>query len=130
MMFKSNTRNGEVESEKPSLEFGYDVAVPQDTRAAWGARTIAEEVPMSLLPDRQALCWRTKAARSRLVHLLNDGVLKKIKEEYSRLHSSGEIQNNRANEVVLYDGPKVRAVGNTNGSYGHFYVAAWLKEEG
>jgi hypothetical protein len=39
----------------------------------------------------------------------------------------GHVQSDEPNEVVVYDDDVIRVVGNSNGSYGYFYLAAWLK---
>tara|TARA_Y100000034_G_scaffold76992_1_gene92483 strand:- start:515 stop:925 length:411 start_codon:yes stop_codon:yes gene_type:complete len=131
MFTTSNWMGQKIESEKPSLAFGYGCAIPEATEAAWGARAIcgggySGKAYMDLLPDRQGLCYRSKEALDRLTGLLNGGILRTAQAEYKRLHDSWEIQGSEPNEVVLYDDGTVKMVGNTNGSHGYFYVAAWL----
>tara|TARA_Y100001963_G_scaffold146989_1_gene222680 strand:- start:835 stop:1230 length:396 start_codon:yes stop_codon:yes gene_type:complete len=117
-----------VPSEKPSLAWGYDVAIPETALAAWGARGIMDPGPsLGLLFNRQGWCYKTEENRKRLLKALNGGVLKAIKEKYKTLVDLGEIYSREANEVVLYEDDNVEAVGNSNGSFGYFYLSCWLK---
>ena len=123
------------ESETPKLEFGYPSAVPETTSAAWGARAIAtsgrwpdlEALPsLDLVPDRQSFCWKDEDDKKELMNRLNDGIIESIQERYKELRENEEISDSSANEVVLYEGRRVKVVGNTNGSGGYMYISAWL----
>ncbi|MBB77361.1 MAG: hypothetical protein CMJ75_22885 [Planctomycetaceae bacterium] len=127
-LFRSyDLRGNSQESESPALVWGWQ-KVPHETTAAWGARAIATPGGLDLLPDRQSLSWRSEEERSRLVGLLNGGALEAIQETYAFLRQTGGLRDDQGEDVVLYDGPDLKAMGSTQGSCGYFYVAAWLKE--
>jgi hypothetical protein len=127
--------NGPNTSPKPRLEFGYDVAVPNGTKAAWGARAIFAmphygcKAFMDLLYDRQGTCYLDghKDAVQTLTGLLNKGALATAQARFNTLVQAGEVHTRECGEVVLYDDDTIKMVGNSNGSHGYFYVAAWLK---
>jgi len=131
MSFTSTDFFGEaIVTDEPRLGFGYWVAIPQETEAAWGARAIFTRSAMELLRDRQGHCYRSTSARDRLVdHLNNRGALRLMQKQYAHLCREGQIREDEENEVVLFEDEHVKAVGNTNASCGYFYVAAWLKPE-
>jgi hypothetical protein len=135
-MFKYYGWKGTLEeAEAPKLEFGYPSAVPTSASAAWGARAIVtsgrwpdlEALPrLDFLHDRQSLCWKDEDGKEELTNRLNDGILERIQEKYGELRENEQITDSSANEVVLYEGKRVKAVGNTNASGGYMYIAAWL----
>jgi hypothetical protein len=127
------TRDGwgkEVRLDVPGLAWGYHVLDPE-TPAAWGARFITQGGYLDLVWDRQSTVWRDREAIDELIELLNGpgGVIAGIRAAYKDLWSRFEVSGDEAEEVLLADGHRVKAVGNTNASYGYFYVAAWLKGE-
>tara|TARA_R110000824_G_scaffold144673_3_gene312672 strand:- start:459 stop:911 length:453 start_codon:yes stop_codon:yes gene_type:complete len=127
------TRDGfgkEVRLDEPSLAWGYHVLDP-DTPAAWGARFITQGSFLDLVWDRQSTVWRDREAMDELIELLNGdyGVIANIRSTYKTLHKRFDVCGWEAEEVLLADGRRVKAVGNTNASHGYFYVAAWLKGE-
>ena len=118
----------EVRLDEPELAWGYHVLDP-DTPAAWGARFITQGSYLDLVWDRQSTVWRDEDALNELVKLLNDGVLDTIRGAYKSKYERGDVRGDEAEEFLLADGRRVMAVGNTNASFGYFYVAAWLKGE-
>jgi len=124
------TRDGwgkEVRLDVPELAWGYHVLDPE-TPAAWGARMITmPSGGLDLVWDRQSTVWRDRAAMDELVRLLNGGVIDTIRGAYKSKWERGDVRDSEAAEVVVADGRRVMAVGNTNASFGYFYVAAWLK---
>ena len=120
------------------LEYGYK-GFPQETAAVWGARAIAEKGYMDLLIDRQGRAGRDVEKMAVLIQMLNGtgdsrhkdavGILSKMQLRYSELRRQGVIEGDKANDVVLYEDDRVKAVGNTNASYGYIYIAAWFKPE-
>ena len=126
---------GPVTASRPRLDFGYDVAVPNGVKAAWGARAIFKmptyphKAFMDLLPDRQGVCWLDghKDSVTTLTELLNGGVLAAAQERFDALVQLGEVHTREPHAVVVYEDDDIKMVGNSNGSHGYFYVAAWLK---
>lgn len=120
----------EVRLDTPELAWGYHVLDP-DTPAAWGARMITQAGALDLVWDRQSTVWRDREAMDELIELLNGtgGVIDNIRSTYKTLHQRGVVRGDEANEVLLTRLHRVKAVGNTNASFGYFYVAAWLKGE-
>lgn len=142
--------------DEPKLEWGLTWAPPDDTPAAWGARGIVEERGFSLLGDRQCFIGDDEA-RKRLRALLNgpghgDGALAKAQDQARALQDEGKLWKHPpyrdpetldpidwSKEIkerpdvkttpILYEDDAICVQGSTNGSYGHIYLAAWLKPE-
>jgi hypothetical protein len=110
------------------LAFGYESAVPADTAACWGARLILDRMSYKfggdMLPDRQGN-WGVPTARTELHTRLN--TVKPWGKPLADLICEGKVQDHVENEVTLYEDDHMAVVGNSNGSYGYFYIAAWLK---
>lgn len=117
----------EVRLEEPGLAWGYHVP-DKDTPAAWGARFISQRGYLDLVWDRQSIVWRDEEAKEELIALLDGGVIELIRRVYKDLWNRFEVRGDEAEEVLLADGHRVKAIGNTNASHGYFYVSAWLKE--
>jgi hypothetical protein len=141
-----------TESTEPKLAWGLSWAVPEDSHAAWGARAIVEGTGFSLLPDRQSIWSDDDEARKKLIAALNGpllgtwqvlrthehparGALHHAQERVTALREAGAIcgpngeGGDQDQEHVLYEDDAVKMVGNTNGSFGYLYIAAWLKPE-
>lgn len=108
------------------LAWGADWLVPEDAKAAWGARLIMENGHADLLWDRQS-DFGDKADYDRLISKLNE--VKPWRGPLEKLIRQGEVRSDEANEVTVYEDDVIVVRGNSNGSYGYFYIAAWLKEE-
>jgi hypothetical protein len=102
-------------------EWGYPCEVPSGTSAVWGARAIFKpslEQPLDLLPGRQSAQGEDAAF---LLDALNSGILAEVQAQARRKDPTSQA------EFVLYDGNRVRVIGSPNGSYGYFYLTAFLK---
>lgn len=109
-----------------TLEFGYNAGVPENVDAAWGARLILERGGnVDMLPDRQGF-FGDKATVQKICDQLNSNK-KQWRDNVKSLYNEYQVRSDEPNEVVVYENDVVKMVGNTNGSYGYFYVAAWLK---
>lgn len=107
------------------LAWGYGSAVPDDTKAAWGARLIlTADAGGDLLYDRQG-GFGNMEDTARLRDHLNK--VRPWRDQLARLVREGTVRSDEPNEVVVHDDDVIRVVGNSNGSYGYFYIAAWLK---
>jgi len=116
------------------LNWGMNVA-PEEAPAAWGARAIIEGASFGLLHDRQGVRSDDNVARQRLVALLNGGVIRKAQGRVAELRLDGTIcgPNGEGGDTpgshVLYEDDAVKVMGDTHGSHGYLYLAAWLKTE-
>ena len=108
--------------------WGASWLVPDEAPAAWGARLIVTQTgDVDMLPDRQNAVGDDDAV-SVLLGLLNGGVNKAWMATLSAMLKACEVHTRRGREVTLYEDDLIAVRGNTNGSWGYFYVAAWLKE--
>lgn len=112
-----------------TLRWGYSVAVPADTKAAWGARLILERDARTqggdLLYDRQDSFFETQAHGDVLQAKLS--LTRPWETPLAALVASGQVRSDEPNEVVVYEDDVLKVVGNSNGSHGYFYIAGWLK---
>jgi hypothetical protein len=114
--------------EHGTFSWGYGPAVTKEHKAYWGARTIWTGGDWDILHDRQSLVATDKDAAERLARLLNSGRLKAAGKRLKDMSNKWEVTTSEPGEVVLLDDGLVRIVGNSNGSYGYFYVTAQLLE--
>ena len=115
-MTGSTTRYGSSRDE-----WGYSCDVPSRSTAVWGARAIFKpslEQPLDLLPGRQSAQGEDADI---LIEALNGGVLDKVQAKARHKDSTSDA------EFSLYDDALVRVIGSPNGSYGYFYLTAYLK---
>jgi len=124
--------------------WGYNCELPEGWRAKWGARCIWPQgyaygvsggvsggvTPLDILHDRQS--WYSpeggEADQQALRTLLNRcGLLKVIQARMVAYVRQRHVTTSEANEVVLYENDFVKAVGNSNGSYGYFYLTVYIK---
>ena len=119
----------EPNDDQPKLKWGYSVAVPEGAKAAWGARLILEQNADTqggdLLHDRQDSFYETQAHGDLLQAQLS--LARPWQRPLAALVASGQVRSDVANEVVVFENDSIKAVGNSNGSYGYFYIAVWLK---
>lgn len=130
----AKTRAGQPIFYAHQLEFGYNPGLPPQAPAAWGARAILERGAgggrqAGLLPDRQSMVG-PEELRIQLRDALNGGALAAMQRQIARLYRKGEIRDSEAREVVLYDDPEIRIIGNTNASHGYIYLVAYIKPAG
>lgn len=109
-----------TETTERRLSFGYTAGLPENCKAAWGARLIW---PDDLLYDRQGR-FGEESALDALYGWLNNGPLKNALAEARRL-SQTELRSSDDKEVVLYNDDVGTIIGNPNGSHGYFYLAGW-----
>lgn len=118
-----------METTDRTLEWGYRIAVPPDTKAAWGARLILERHAYKhggdLVANRQSSFYTDQASADLLQARLS--LARPWEKPLAALIASGDVRSDQPNEVVVYEDEYVKSVGNTNGSYGYFYIAVWLK---
>lgn len=114
---------------KRHLAFGYSCAIPDGVKAAWGARLILDNRSYKfggdLVWDRQD-GWSDDEDSKKLLHdRLN--YIKPWAQPLAVLINDGKVKQDVGNEVVVYEDELIKVVGNSNGSYGYFYIAGWLK---
>jgi hypothetical protein len=111
------------------LGWGAAALVPEGAKAAWGARMIiTQSGDVDLVYDRQHAVGDDASIDALIAHL-NGGVIKQFKDKLSGMLRRYEVSTTEGADVVLYEDDTVKVAGNSNGSHGYFYVAAWLKEE-
>lgn len=114
-----------TDTQDRKLRWGYTHAVPEDTKAAWGARLLLTRDGGDLLGDRQD-GWSVDEASAKLLHdRLN--LIRPWQQPLGLLVSTGTVRSTEANEVVVFEDDLIKVVGNSNGSHGYFYIAGWLK---
>lgn len=106
------------------LKWGYGSAVPADTKAAWGARLIMTREGGDLLNDRQGGFGSDEDAT--VLHASLNKV-RPWRDPLGALIKSGQVRADQPNEVIVYEDDVIKVVGNSNGSFGYFYIAGWLK---
>lgn len=105
------------------LAWGYNPGLPEEFRAAWGARAIYSSYGggVDLVHDRQdAIGPRDEI--DELVRRLNGGVNREWMAAVERLPLRGD----RGEEFTVYDQDGLVVKVNTNGSGGYLYVVAYL----
>ena len=132
------------------LSYGYNCELPEGWRAKWGARCIWPQgyaygvsdingnvppppppLPLDILHDRQS--WYSpeggETVHMQALHaLLNRcGLMKAIQARMAAYVRQRHVNTSESREVVLYENDFVKAVGNSNGSYGYFYLTVYIK---
>ena len=121
--------NGQwTELDDVQLQPGYHVPEGVNTDAAWGARMITQGAFLDFVGDRQSLAYRSEEARDELTSALDGWVIKQMREVYKRKFERYEVSPNYEHEFVIYEGKRIKALANTNGSHGYLYISAWLKD--
>lgn len=111
-------------STREKLGWGAERLVPEEAPAAWGARLIVTQTgQVDMLGDRQDLTGGEDATRALL------DVLKETpwREALILMLLDREVETQVAKDVTVYEDDKIKVAGNSNASYGYFYVSAWLK---
>ena len=116
----------------PDFTWGYAPAIERaqmdGSPAIWGARVIATEGPgFGIVPDRVSWYTEDMDARRALASALGCGILDVCRERFVELRQTHEDIHRESREYVLYEDDAVRVVGNTNGSFGYLYLAAFIK---
>lgn len=112
-------------TETKKLGWGYSTLEYEGSQAAWGARLILTRTGGDLLYDRQSLIGESEEAKRQLTDRLN--TVKPWHEPLGNLIREGHVRATESNEVVVYEDDLIRVIGNSNGSYGYFYMTGWLK---
>jgi hypothetical protein len=109
------------------LGFGYNQGLPEGVRAAWGARLIVDQDGHTdFLHDRVG-SFGEQEDRDAVISFLNSGAMQAARARASELLRSYTMLTRHAEEFVLYEDDSGVIVGNTNGSAGYLYVAAYLR---
>ena len=106
--------------------YWWGLPLPDGVAVGWGARAIDDGRSFGLLPDRQSMQGNDEE-REALAQRLDGSVLAACQREFARLKNTWEIRGNERNLVTLYDKDGLRVEGNTNASYGYFYVRAYAR---
>lgn len=111
------------DTTKLSLAFGLRER-PDDLRAVWGARLIW---PNDLVHDRQDLAARDDEAKEELIHWLNNGAIKNMRDVLLKDAAALWLFDPKSEHVeVIYSDEKGIIKGSPQGSGGYIYVAGWL----
>lgn len=117
-----------MKTNKKDLVFGLIHEIPEDSPAAWGARTIQQDTWMDIVHDRQDLFAIDKGHMTALKTLLNEGnVLQLCQHNYRLAREKFELQSDKEGTVILYEDKAICIKADTNGSFGYVYVCAYLK---
>jgi hypothetical protein len=110
-----------------TIGFGWR-GYPKDTAAVWGARLIVtQDGQVDFLWDRQD-CAGEQADKDRLLDHLNSVLPQnELRAAVSERLLDRRIDTREGADVVLFEDDVVKVAGNSNGSAGYFYLAAWLK---
>jgi len=114
------------------MQFGYWNDEVTKSKAVWGARAIwpnrygPAKFPLDLLPDRQNYNG-DESLWPFLKGELNNGVLEAVQARMAGYAFRGMVRPDEPNEVVLFENTVLKAVGNSNGSHGYFYLSVFLK---
>lgn len=106
-----------------ALKWGLSEAVPTTATAAWGARMI---YPNDLVNDRQHAVGE-KPDIERLLAWLNHGALRDARIQLYEDDKAGKLSPSNTDTFTVYEDHEGIVVASPRGSYGHVYVAAWLK---
>ncbi len=127
VVYREAKAEAETETELPKLMWGLKNAVPEDARAAWGARAIWKSGEIDLLWDRQSVVALTDEDKKIFLGSMNGGVLASARERARELFREGALRGDVSGLETLYEGPLATVVANTNASYGYLYIAAWRR---
>lgn len=117
------SRDRMAEPEPLPLGYGARQYLAPGLKAAWGARLIVTEGGVvDLVGDRQDLAGDYQP----LMAWLNGGAIKAAREALRERLIRGEVHTREAAAVIVFEDEQGMVVGNTNGSGGYFYAAAWL----
>lgn len=107
------------------LGWGARDLVPEEAKAAWGARLIiTQSGDVDIVHDRQDVVGVSDDAKTNLLSQLNAS---SWRENLSNMLKSYQVSTREEAEVVVYENDWIAVKGNSNGSAGYFYIAAWLK---
>jgi hypothetical protein len=111
-------------STQEKLGWGAANLVPDNAQAAWGARLIITQTgDVDIVHDRQHAVGDDAPVDTLLHHLNKVG----WRDNLSAMLKSGAVSTRERAEVTVYQDDLIMVRGNSNGSHGYFYAAAWLK---
>ena len=117
------------ETTTNKLAFGYNNGLVPGVQAAWGARWIVTQYGgVDQVFDRQD-GFGPKDRFLALLDWLNKGAGKAARDTASRMLADGNISTREAWPVILYQDREGAVIGNTNGSAGYMYVAAYRYDD-
>jgi len=109
-------------------EFGLWAHCPKGAEVAWGARAILHQAKIDLVWDRQSWRGDNGPGKVAFVKVLETAIEEARREAQRLYYATGELCPDQAQLLVLYDGPGVKILGNTNASYGYLYLIAFPHE--
>jgi hypothetical protein len=104
--------------------FGLTDAIPDDAAASFGARAILKGAHPSVPPDR--FSWSDDSNDLRTA-MAERKVMSTAFKQVEALVKTGRMAAHEGAQHVLYEDADLVVVGDTRGSYGYLYLAAWLK---
>jgi hypothetical protein len=111
------------------LAFGYNYGLVPGVQAAWGARWIVtQDGGVDQVFDRQD-GFGDKDRFMALLDWLNGGAGKAARDNASRMLADRVISTRQSWPVVLYQDREGAVIGNTHGSAGYMYVAAYRYDD-
>jgi hypothetical protein len=110
-----------------TVPYGYNAGIPDDAKAAWGARLIVNQDGMvDLLPDRQGFAEGSDpTVKQWLTEHLNGKVGRRPLGALADMLRSGEVDTRSDAEHIVFDDGTVRLVGSAQDSAGYFYIVAF-----
>lgn len=112
-----------TDDTKLQISFGHR-KFPDGLRAVWGARLIW---PNDLVHDRQDLDSQDSEAKEGLIHWLNNGAIKEMRDNLTAPYSLGLGRDEDIEDGhTIYEDDKGKIVGIGRGGY--VYVCGWLFE--
>lgn len=108
------------------IPWGLKSAVPEGAELAWGARAILRDGYIDIVGDRQGFIGPSEEAIKSFSQVVQDA-LPLVKKRVLSLCDSWAIDPGLSENHVLFNSEQLHIVGNTKGSHGYFYLAAWKK---
>jgi hypothetical protein len=109
---------------REKLGWGAAHLVPENAPAAWGARLIVTQTgDVDIVGDRQHAVGAEDDIDILLNRLGNEPWLQSL----SDMLINGIVSTREGLDVTVYEDAYIMVRGNSNGSAGYFYIAAWLK---
>jgi len=102
-------------------------ALPEDT-PRWGARAILDGGFLDLLPDRQSYSEQPFPDHIELTTIL-DRYMPEIRDVIQKLWDRGRLRQDSEEVFVLLDAEDFKVMGSAKGSYGYFYITAWISKD-
>lgn len=110
------------------LTFGLSGAVPENAKAAWGARAIfhqgraGRKASFDLVWDRLDIKALSPEDKELLIDRLDGGGLQAARQAFAK----ADLEPWESRVITLYEQKGCKIVANPKGSYGYVYLAAWI----